>query len=196
MPHNNQRQWFWSPCYGLCKRSVKRGGLISLYSEFFCFIFYLYIHCFYTYCVSFVSKAQYLYITEIFLKPSITTSQIHPVAVSFVRPNRHQPSGCCSNWPFGHGLFIGYLFKNGLRQRAGFFLRFKLSFVWSLLGALMHAKWRVVPTSCKLAGRFPSKSLDNSHQALQAGLKRTAVTTVVGPEAIPPIQNSWLSYYS
>lgn len=56
--------------------------------------------------------------------------------------------------------------------------------------SLMHAKWGVVPTSCKLAGLFPSKSLDSSDQALHAGLKRAAMTTAVGPEAALSIQNS------
>lgn len=62
--------------------------------------------------------------------------------------------------------------------------------------ALMHAKRGVVPTSCKLAGLFPSESLDSSDQALHAGLKSAPVTTVVGPEAALAIQNSWLSYYN
>ncbi len=41
----------------------------------------------------------------------------------------------CLNWPFGHGLFIGYLFKMDCGQRAGVFLPPKLSFVRRLLGA-------------------------------------------------------------
>ncbi len=56
--------------------------------------------------------------------------------ISFVHSNSPQTNWYwrCLNWPFGHGLFIGYLFKMDCGQRAGFFLPLKWSFVRRLLG--------------------------------------------------------------